>query len=460
MKADRFSLNDTIAAIATPSGGGISIVRISGEETLEIIRKIFKGSNKGLFESHRLYYGHIADGDCVIDEVLLAVMLAPKTYTREDVAEINCHGGIKTVQRVLNLVIQNGARLAEPGEFTKRAFLNGRIDLSQAEAVAGLINAKTALAQKTALNQLEGKLSGKVRRCMDTLLTTIANIEASIDYPEHDETGLVYSVIEENIADIIKQIEGLLATADGGRIISEGIRTVILGKPNVGKSSLLNALLDEQRAIVTDIAGTTRDVLTELINLDDIPLKVSDTAGIRSTGDIIEKIGVERSMQAAEAADLILLVLDASESLSKEDIEILEKNRDKKILVLANKTDLESIIDYGVLYDSAAKENIIEISAKTGEGLDRLKDRIKEMFFAGDIDYENTEVVSSVRHKAALENALVSLKRALETAAARLPEDFISIDLTDAYNYLGEITGDSVDEDLLDKIFSEFCLGK
>lgn len=459
MLSNKLSQYDTIAAIATPSGGGISIVRISGEKTIEIVKKLFKGAKYEL-ESHRIYYGRIVDGESVVDEVLLTVMLAPKTYTREDVAEINCHGGIRTVQRILNLVVRNGARLAEPGEFTKRAFLNGRIDLSQAEAVADLINAKTNLAQKTALNQLEGKLSGKVGLCMDKLLGTIAHIEASIDYPEHDEAGLTNSVIEKNIVEIIEAVNALLKTADGGRVIAEGIETVILGKPNVGKSSLLNALLDEQRAIVTDIAGTTRDVLKELISLDDIPLKISDTAGIRRTDDAIEKIGVERSKKAAENANLILLVLDGSEALSDEDIDILEENKDRKMLVLVNKTDLENIIDYNLLYEKAAEENIIEISAKTAIGLDTLRDRIKEMFFAGDIDYENTEVVSSARHKAALEAALQSLQAALETTMNKLPEDFISIDLLAAYHHLGEITGENADEDLINKIFSEFCLGK
>ena len=459
---------DTIAAIATSFGeGGIGIIRISGEEAFSIANKIFKPfspSKQNLeikqYESHTLTYGKIEDNGEIIDEVLLSVMKAPKTYTCEDVVEINCHGGKNSVKRVLHCVLKNGARIAENGEFTKRAFLNGRIDLSQAEAVIDIINAKTEVAHKSAMGRLEGKLNEKVLEYRNDILTMTAHIEAAIDYPEHDEETMTYKTIENNTKKLIEKINTLLKTSDTGRIIKEGIKTVILGKPNVGKSSILNFLLDEERAIVSDIAGTTRDVLKEHININGVALNIVDTAGIRNTEDEIEKIGVLKSKEYAEDADLILLVLDNSKKIDEEDIEILEFVQNKKVILLINKIDLEKNIDENILKKYVKDENILKLSVKKDLGFEELQQKIENLFFNGEINISEDTLITNERNKNSLFNAIKSLENVLSTVENLMPEDFISMDLIDAYRYLGEITGESLDEDIIDKIFSEFCLGK
>ena len=459
---------DTIAAIATSFGeGGIGIIRISGDNAFNIANKIFVPFDKNKesikvndYKSHTLTYGIIKDNDEIIDEVLLSVMKAPKTYTCEDIIEINCHGGKSSVKRVLNTVLKNGARIAENGEFTKRAFLNGRIDLSKAEAVIDIINAKTDISHKSAINRLEGKLKQKIDEYRNDIITMTAHIEASIDYPEHDDETMTYNMIEENTKALILKVEKLLKTADTGRIVKEGIKTVILGKPNVGKSSILNILLNEDRAIVSDIAGTTRDVLKEHLNINGVALNIVDTAGIRKTDDEIEKIGVEKSKEYAQDADLILLVLDNSKPLDKEDIKILDFIKNKKTLVLINKTDLKANLDINSLKQHINQENILMLSAKEDLGFDMLKDKIETLFFEGEININEDILISNERNKNSLYNCIESLKNVLNTIETRMPEDFISMDLIEAYRYLGEITGESLDEDVIDKIFSEFCLGK
>lgn len=455
---------DTICAVATGFGaGGIGIIRISGENSFEIAQKIFNPFRKNEklvseYKSHTLTYGTINDGDEIIDEVLLAVMKAPKTYTCEDVVEINCHGGKTSLQRVLQTVIKNGARIAENGEFTKRAFLNGRIDLSKAQAVIDVINAKTELSHKSAIGRLEGKLKNKIDEYRNDILTMTAHIEASIDYPEHDDETITYNTIKSNTNSLINKVNLLLQNADTGRIINQGIKTVILGKPNVGKSSILNILLEEERAIVSDIAGTTRDVLKENLNINGIALDIIDTAGIRETEDIIEKIGVEKSKQYAESADLILLVIDATSKLDLQDFELLEFIKHKKLIVLLNKSDLQQNINSDELYTYS--ENIINLSAKTEFGFATLKNKIEQLFFAGDINLDDDILICNERNKASLQNAIRSLNSVLDTINNKMPEDFISMDLLEAYSFLGEIIGVSLDEDIIDKIFSEFCLGK
>lgn len=453
--------DDTICAIATsPVGGGsIGIIRISGKDCFNIVKKVFS-SNIDSFDSHRVYYGHIFFNEKIIDEVLLLAMKAPKSYTCEDVIEIHCHGGIKSVQKVLEAVAASGARLAEPGEFTKRAFLNDRIDLSQAEAVIDIINAKTDLSHNMALNQLGGNLSNRIKELRNIILSIIANIEANIDYPENDIEELSIRSIKEQTERVIEDINDLVKTSDTGKIIREGIETVILGRPNVGKSSLMNTLLKEERAIVTNIPGTTRDILQEYISINNIPLKIIDTAGIRKTDDEIEKIGVELSRKYAHRADLILVVIDCTEGITQEDIEILKYSKDKKLIALINKIDLEIKIDHEYLYKFIDKENVIEISAKNNLGMDLFAEKLTDMFLSGDIDYSNEITVSNIRHKNSLINARESLCNVIGTVKNGYSQDFISIDLTDAYYYLGEITGDSLDEDIISKIFTEFCLGK
>lgn len=460
----KINLDDTIAAISTPIGnGGIGIVRISGDESIDIINKIFvpfKNKNIKDVKSHTIHYGNIVYNNVVIDEVLVMLMKKPNTYTKEDIIEINCHGGIKSTQRVLQSVLKSGARLAENGEFTKRAFLNGRIDLSQAEAVIDIINAKTELSHKSAINRLEGKLSEKVKQFRNDILTMTAHIEASIDYPEHDIEDLTYEKIKNDTNILIDKINKLLETADTGKIINEGIQTAILGKPNVGKSSLLNVLIEEERAIVTDIPGTTRDVLQEYVNINGIALNIVDTAGIRNTDDIIEKIGVEKSKYYAEQSQLIFFVVDASREIDNEDIEILNLIKNKKVIVLINKVDLEVIADYNKIYEFVDKKYVIEISAKNEFGIDKLYSLIKNLFFEGIINIDDNILISSERNKISLFNAIKSLENVIDTIEAKMPEDFISIDLMESYKYLGEIIGDSIEEDIIDKIFSEFCLGK
>lgn len=452
------NLEDTIAAISTGGIGGIGIVRISGEDSISIVNQLFQSKNKiSLLDkkSHTLSYGYIVDNKNVVDEVLVSVMKAPNTYTKEDIVEINCHGGMLVLQKVLELVLNYGARLAEPGEFTKRSFLNGRIDLSQAEAVIDLIQSKTDIARQSAVNQLGGRLQKKVSEMRSKLLDMIASIEAVIDYPEHDIEEDTYDSMKYKTIALIEEMEELLKNADKGKIIREGIQTVIIGKPNVGKSSLLNWLLEEERAIVTDIPGTTRDTVEEYVNIEGIPMKIVDTAGIHETGDLVEKIGVEKSKNYAEKADLLLILLDASCPLEQEDKQILAFAQNKKAIILLNKIDLEQKITE----DMFQGENIISISVKKNIGFDKLIQQLKKLFFEGEIHAEYG-ILGNVRHRNALYQAKEAMNRALITITTRMPEDFISMDLQEANIALGEITGDTVDEEIIDRIFTKFCLGK
>lgn len=458
-------INDTIVGISTaPGSGGIGIIRLTGYEAITIADKVFNGmKDKSLQElkSHTIHYGHIYnEANEVVDEVLVMLMKAPHTYTKEDVVEINCHGGIIVLQKMLELLLRKGARLAEPGEFTKRAFLNGRIDLSQAEAVIDIINSKTDLALKTSVNQLEGSINKKVKEIRGQLLETIAHIEASIDYPEYDMEQLTAKKVRTNTQEIKNHIQMLLDTADTGRIIKEGIRTVIIGKPNVGKSSLMNALLKEQRAIVTEIPGTTRDILEEYVNIGGIPLRIVDTAGIRETEDRVEKIGVKRSKEQVESSELIIFVLDISRPISEEDYAIMELIKDKKAIIVLNKKDLQKNLDIEPVRQLVPKGVFVEISAKEERGLDDFEAILKDMFMLGNINVNENTYITNVRHKDALVKAVDSLNNVIESINAGMPEDCFAIDLKACYEYLGEVTGDSVSESIIDQIFSQFCLGK
>lgn len=455
----------TIAAISSAVGeAGIGIVRMSGNKSLSIANEIFKGSKvKEITEdkSRRMIYGHIVDGDEIIDEVLISYMKGPYTYTREDIVEVYCHGGIIPVKKILDLILSKGARLAEPGEFTKRAFLNGRLDLSQAEAVMDMINAKTEKSYQASLNQLEGNLSEEIRRIRDELLDIIARVEASIDYPgEDDVEDVAYEEIIDKGSKVKLSIEELLKTADRGTILRDGLNTVILGKPNVGKSSLLNALLRENRAIVTDIPGTTRDVIEEFINIDGIPLKLVDTAGIRDTEDLVEKIGVDKARNMVDSADLIIAVFDSSKEMDDEDREIIDLIKDKKSIVIINKVDLEEKLDRSLINEKLKEKVIIESSIISNIGLDQLEEAIKDMFYSGELELESDLVVTNIRHKDQLKKALKNIEDVIEAANLNVPVDCVEVDLKDCWENLGEISGDTIEEDILDKIFSEFCLGK
>ena len=455
---------DTICAISTAIGeGGIAIIRVSGDKALEIVSKIFRPKNGKDIKDMKTYtmrYGHIVDINTeeLIDEVIISYMKGPRSFTAEDIVEINCHGGVTSTNKVLENTLKAGARLAEPGEFTKRAFLNGRIDLSQAEAVMDLITAKTELAMKSALMQSGGSLSQRINKLNEYLLNVLALIEYAVDFTEDDEEidPTIPIRVKESLDKAHNDIEKLLKSADEGKIIRDGLSLAIVGKPNVGKSSLLNVLLKEKRAIVTDIAGTTRDVIEEYINLDGIPVKIIDTAGIRETEDVVEKIGVERSREKINEADLVLLVLDSSRELDKEDMEIIEAIKDKKAIVLLNKIDLENKLDNSVIDKF---ENIIKISAKEDIGIDGLKNEIKNMFFSGKIDSESL-IISNSRHKQALIRAEENCNEALVRLNNNEYLDLISIFVTAALKALGEITGTELEEDLVNKIFKEFCCGK
>ncbi|MGI6537450.1 MAG: tRNA uridine-5-carboxymethylaminomethyl(34) synthesis GTPase MnmE [Caldicoprobacterales bacterium] len=457
-------MGDTIIALATPPGeGGIAILRMSGGEAKEIAKKLFvnnKGRKLSEFKNRYMHYGRILDGENkTVDEVLLVYMPAPATYTREDVVEIHCHGGMIPVRRIMELALKMGARLAEPGEFTKRAFLNGRIDLAQAEAVMDLISSKSEEAARASVNQMEGVLSGNIKEIRDDLLNLLAHIEVTIDYPEEDIDEIYQEQIKERLNFSYERCIRLLETADQGRLIREGIKTVIIGRPNVGKSSLLNALVRENRAIVTDIPGTTRDVIEEYINIRGILVKIIDTAGIRETMDMVEKIGVERSRRLTEDADLILLILDASEPLEKEDRDILEWLKGKNILILLNKTDKPLMIseeDVRPLTDST----IIRTSMTDGTGLDELEEYIYELVYSGGLSSKNSVMIVNNRHKEALMRAKDHLQEALNGVDSGVPLDMVSIDIRSAWEALGEITGESITENLIDKIFMKFCLGK
>lgn len=455
---------DTICGIATAQGeGGIAIIRVSGNKALEIVGRIFKGINNFDINNMKTYtmkYGNIIDSVSkeVIDEVIISYMKGPRSFTAEDVVEINCHGGVVSTNRVLEEVIKSGARIAEPGEFTKRAFLNGRIDLSQAEAVMDIITAKTDLAMKSAVMQSEGSLSREINKLRAYLLDVLALIEYDVDFTEDDEEpdATVPVKVSESLNKAIIDMEKLLKGANEGKIIREGLKMTIVGKPNVGKSSLMNALLQEKRAIVTDIPGTTRDVIEEYINLGGIPVKITDTAGIRETEDVVEKIGVERSREKLEEADLVVLMLDTSRPLDDEDREIIKSIKNKKTIVLLNKVDLERKLQ---LEELDGLHNLIEISAMTGLGIEDLKQKIKELFFNGEVDNESL-IITNSRHKQALYRALENCKTAEERLKMNEFLDLISIYVTSGLRALGEITGAELEEDLVNKIFSEFCVGK
>lgn len=471
----------TIAAIATAlSNSGIGIIRVSGKEAVSIVNRIYRDKN-GLktmtaMKSHTIHYGYIVDekGETV-DEVMVSFMKGPNSFTAEDTVEINCHGGVLLLNRILELVIKNGARLAEPGEFTKRAFLNGRMDLSEAEAVMDIIQAQNELALKSSVSQLKGAVSAKIKKLRERIIYEIAFIESALDDPEHISLEEYPEHLEKVLDDLLYEINILLSTADDGKILKEGIHTVIVGKPNVGKSSFLNLLLGENKAIVTDIAGTTRDVLEEHIRLKGMDLNLIDTAGIRSTEDTVEKIGVEKAREYAKKADLILYVADSSVPLDENDREIMKMISSKKCIILLNKTDLEPVVTENILYntfcDVTENKNvqedihlnnlkILKVSAKESTGIDEFEKTLQDMFFKGEISFENEVYITNLRHKEALQdtkNALLMVKKSLED---HMPEDFYSIDLMSAYASLGSIIGEEVSDDLIEEIFSKFCMGK
>ncbi|HBM3613818.1 TPA: tRNA uridine-5-carboxymethylaminomethyl(34) synthesis GTPase MnmE [Listeria innocua] len=454
---------DTIAAISTPPGeGAIAIIRLSGPEAIQIADRIFYAKNSlSEAESHTIHYGHIKEDGEVIEEVMVTVMRAPRTFTREDVVEINAHGGIVSVNRVLQLLLRNGANLAEPGEFTKRAFLNGRIDLSQAEAVMDLIRAKTDRAMGVAIRQMDGNLSRLIRNLRQEILDALAQVEVNIDYPEYDDVEeMTQRMLLEKTELVRASVEQLLQTASQGKILREGLATAIIGRPNVGKSSLLNQLIQEEKAIVTDIAGTTRDIIEEYVNVRGVPLRLIDTAGIRETEDIVEKIGVERSRKALADADFILLVLNQNEELTVEDEALFEAAEGHNYVVVLNKTDLETKLDIDRVRELAGENPIVSTSLVNDEGLEALEEAIKALFFAGDIDAGDATYVSNVRHIALLHQALEALNGVTTGIQLGMPVDIVQIDMTRAWDLLGEITGDSVQDELLDQLFNQFCLGK
>lgn len=457
-------IDDTIAAVATPMGeAGIAIIRISGPEALTIADRVYRGKHKlGDVVSHTINYGYIHDPatDQRVEEVLVSVMRAPRTFTAEDVVEINCHGGMISVRRVLDFVLKTGARLAEPGEFTKRAFLNGRIDLTQAEAVIDLIRSKSDEAFSVALKQVEGALSQKVTAIRQRLIELMAHIEVNIDYPEHDVESMTAQFIREQSELATEEINHLLRHAEQGSILREGIVTVIVGRPNVGKSSLLNVLAQENKAIVTDIPGTTRDIVEEFVTVNGIPLKLLDTAGLRETTDVVEKIGVEKSKDALSQADLILLVLNQHEPLHDDEIQLIEQIIDKKAIVIINKIDLDAQLDMDYIERKFPHDRIVKMSIKEDEGLEQLQQTISSLFFSGEIDTGDFTYVSNVRHIQLLHLAEQSLVEAIEGVDLNIPIDMIQIDVRNAWEQLGEIVGDNASEALLDQIFSQFCLGK
>ena len=457
---------DTIVAISTaPGEGAIGIVRISGDLAISIASSIYQCGTKQLEEqkTHTIHYGHIVDPKSgeVYDEVMVSVLRAPKTFTREDIVEINCHGGIVAINRVLQLVLRMGARLAEPGEFTKRAFLNGRIDLSQAEAVMDLIRAKTDKSMQLAMRQLDGQLSHLIQNLRQEILNTLAQVEVNIDYPEYDDVEeMTLQLLREKTQQVLQGIRALLNTASQGKILRDGLKTAIVGRPNVGKSSLLNVLLREEKAIVTDIAGTTRDTIEEYVNVRGVPLQLIDTAGIRETDDVVEKIGVERSRKALKEADFVLLLLNQSETLQEEDIRLLETTKGMKRIILFNKTDLPSKLSKEDIAPYAQEEEIVTTSMLNKEGIDQLEEKIAGYFFQGQMNERDATYLSNTRHIALLEKAEQALVEVQNGIEMEMPVDLIQIDFTRAWDLLGEITGDSVQDELLTQLFSQFCLGK
>ncbi|MCI5673348.1 MAG: tRNA uridine-5-carboxymethylaminomethyl(34) synthesis GTPase MnmE [[Clostridium] symbiosum] len=456
--------SDTIAAIATAlTNSGIGIIRVSGNEAFDIVDRIFRPKNKRKKlkeeKTYTVHYGHIQDGDEIIDEVLAIVMRGPHSYTAEDTVEIDCHGGVLVMKKILETVIKYGARMAEPGEFTKRAFLNGRIDLSQAEAVIDVINSKNNYALKSSVSQLSGSMSKKVKELREKLLFEIAFIESALDDPEHISLDGYPEKLKVTVNDMQEELNRALSTFDSGRVLSEGIRTVILGKPNAGKSSLMNVLVGEERAIVTDIAGTTRDTLEENIRLHGISLNIVDTAGIRETEDVVEKIGVDKARANADDADLLIYVVDGSCPLDENDYQIMNLIEGRKSIVLLNKTDLEMVLTPEEIKEKTGKE-VVAVSAKEQRGIDLLEEKIKELFLSGEIDFNDEVMITNVRHKTAMSEALKSLSLVKQSIEDQMPEDFYSIDLMNAYEQLGTIIGESLEDDLVNEIFNKFCMGK
>ncbi|HCW7215205.1 TPA: tRNA uridine-5-carboxymethylaminomethyl(34) synthesis GTPase MnmE [Staphylococcus aureus] len=456
---------DTITSISTPMGeGAIGVVRLSGPQAVEIADKLYKGKHLlNDVPSHTINYGHIIDPESkeVVEEVMVSVLRAPKTFTREDIIEINCHGGILTINRVLELTMTYGARMAEPGEFTKRAFLNGRIDLSQAEAVMDFIRSKTDRASKVAMNQIEGRLSDLIKKQRQSILEILAQVEVNIDYPEYDDVeDATTEFLLEQSKEIKQEINRLLDTGAQGKIMREGLSTVIVGKPNVGKSSMLNNLIQDNKAIVTEVAGTTRDVLEEYVNVRGVPLRLVDTAGIRETEDIVEKIGVERSRKALSQADLILFVLNNNEALTQEDYTLYEVVKNEDIIVIVNKMDLEQNIDINEVKDMIGDTPLIQTSMLKQEGIDELEIQIRDLFFGGEVQNQDMTYVSNSRHISLLKQARQTIQDAIDAAESGVPMDMVQIDLTRTWEILGEIIGETASDELIDQLFSQFCLGK
>ncbi|HBC7319207.1 TPA: tRNA uridine-5-carboxymethylaminomethyl(34) synthesis GTPase MnmE [Staphylococcus aureus] len=456
---------DTITSISTPMGeGAIGIVRLSGPQAVEIADKLYKGKHLlNDVPSHTINYGHIIDPESkeVVEEVMVSVLRAPKTFTREDIIEINCHGGILTINRVLELTMTYGARMAEPGEFTKRAFLNGRIDLSQAEAVMDFIRSKTDRASKVAMNQIEGRLSDLIKKQRQSILEILAQVEVNIDYPEYDDVeDATTEFLLEQSKEIKQEINRLLDTGAQGQIMREGLSTVIVGKPNVGKSSMLNNLIQDNKAIVTEVAGTTRDVLEEYVNVRGVPLRLVDTAGIRETEDIVEKIGVERSRKALSQADLILFVLNNNEALTQEDYTLYEVVKNEDVIVIVNKMDLEQNIDINEVKDMIGDTPLIQTSMLKQEGIDELEIQIRDLFFGGEVQNQDMTYVSNSRHISLLKQARQTIQDAIDAAESGVPMDMVQIDLTRTWEILGEIIGETASDELIDQLFSQFCLGK
>lgn len=455
---------DTIAAITTGiSNAGVGIIRISGDRACEITDRVFQAENKkkkaSNMKSYTAAFGKIYDGDDLIDESILLVMKAPHTYTCEDVCELQCHGGIVVLRKILDLVLRNGARAAEPGEFTKRAFLGGRIDMSQAESVMSLINAKNDFAVRTSVDQLQGRLKNTIVNMREKILYNVAFIESALDDPEHYSLDGFPDKLRMIIDDILIQVEGLINTFDNGKILSEGINTVIVGKPNAGKSSLLNMFVGEDRAIVTDMAGTTRDTLSEIVNVRGITLNIIDTAGIRETDDLVEKIGVDKAIKSVDKADLVLYVVDGSVELDENDQRIIEKIRDKNVIVIINKSDLEIKIERDAICRYIDAE-VIQLSAMTGDGSEELYDMLNKMFFEGSLSYNDQLYITNARHKNELVCTKNALEKVIDSIDMGMEEDFFSIDMMDAYEHLGLIIGETARDDLADKIFKDFCMGK
>ncbi|MFD1447889.1 tRNA uridine-5-carboxymethylaminomethyl(34) synthesis GTPase MnmE [Oceanobacillus profundus] len=455
---------DTITAISTPIGeGAIAIVRLSGPEAVSMTARIFKGKNLNQVDSHTIHYGKLIDPKTseIAEEVMVSVMRAPKTFTREDVVEINCHGGMVAVNRVLELILSIGARLAEPGEFTKRAFLNGRIDLSQAEAVMDLIRAKTDRAMSVALKQMDGRLSGLIGKLRQELIETVAHVEVNIDYPEYDDVEeMSHEMMRTKTKEVHKKIDELLSVAKQGKILREGLATAIIGRPNVGKSSLMNTLVQENKAIVTDVPGTTRDIIEEYVNVRGVPLRLVDTAGIRETEDIVERIGVERSRQVLKESDLILFVLNNNDVLTDEDFKLFEAVSGLEYIVIINKTDLEQKLDMDRVKELVGDRPLVTTSLIEEEGVDELEQAIADTFFSGEIETGDLTYVSNARHIQLLQQASLALEDAMEGIDLGMPMDIVQIDVTRTWEFLGEIIGDTASDSLIDQLFSQFCLGK